>query len=200
MIGIYKITSPSKKIYIGQSVNIEKRFIYYNNLICKQQVKLYNSFKKYGVNNHTFEILCKCEINELNNKERFYQDLFDVCSINGLNLTLTKSDDRSGKHSDETIKKMSIIQKTRKRKKLSEETKNKIRIKAIGRIKSEKTIEKLRKSMINREIYYHTDETKLKLKKIWETRRLTRVSDKTRKKMSISQKKRFNNSKLTIKN
>tara|TARA_R110000868_G_scaffold397674_1_gene670449 strand:- start:51 stop:632 length:582 start_codon:yes stop_codon:yes gene_type:complete len=192
MIGIYKITSPSKKIYIGQSVNIEKRFIHYNNLICKQQVKLYNSFKKYGVNNHTFEILCKCEINELNNKERFYQDLFNVCSINGLNLTLTKSDDRSGKHSDETIKKMSIIQKTRKRKKLSEETKNKIRIKAIGRIKSEKTIEKLRKSMINREIYYHTDETKLKLKKIWETRRLTRVSDKTRKKMSISQKKRFN--------
>ena len=48
MIGIYKITSPTKKIYIGQSINIEYRIESYKKLIrCKKQIKLYNSLKKY---------------------------------------------------------------------------------------------------------------------------------------------------------
>ena len=55
MIGIYKITSPSGKIYVGQSWNIEKRFFRYKSLACKAQCKLYASFKKYGVKNHIFE-------------------------------------------------------------------------------------------------------------------------------------------------
>ena len=45
-IGIYKITSPSNKIYIGKSNNINRRFKEYIKLRCKQQPKLYNSFKK----------------------------------------------------------------------------------------------------------------------------------------------------------
>ena len=48
MIGIYKITSPSNKIYIGQSIDIEKRFYYYRKLYCLKQVKLYRSFIKIG--------------------------------------------------------------------------------------------------------------------------------------------------------
>lgn len=32
MVGIYKITSPTNKIYIGQSKNIRKRFNNYQNL------------------------------------------------------------------------------------------------------------------------------------------------------------------------
>jgi len=35
MIGIYKITSPSNKVYIGQSINIEKRFKSYKRYDCK---------------------------------------------------------------------------------------------------------------------------------------------------------------------
>jgi len=71
MIGIYKITSPSKKIYIGQSIDIEKRFKYYLNLNCKKQTKLYNSLKKYGYKKHFFEVIEICKITELNNKERY---------------------------------------------------------------------------------------------------------------------------------
>ena len=42
-IGIYKITSPSNKIYIGQSINIERRFKEYKTLKnCKFQI-----FKKF---------------------------------------------------------------------------------------------------------------------------------------------------------
>ena len=62
MIGIYKITSPSGKVYIGQSRNIENRFLQYKNKHCRFQFRLYNSFNKYGVENHVFEIIEECEI------------------------------------------------------------------------------------------------------------------------------------------
>jgi len=94
--GIYKITSPSGRIYIGQSINIEKRFKRYENAKCYKQKRLYNSFIKYGVNNHSFEIILKCSIEDLNNKERYYQDLYDVTNKSGLNITLTKSNDKKG--------------------------------------------------------------------------------------------------------
>lgn len=35
MIGIYKITSPSTRIYIGQSLNLESRVKNYEKLNCK---------------------------------------------------------------------------------------------------------------------------------------------------------------------
>ena len=57
MIGIYKITSPSGKVYIGQSRNIKNRKWRYKRLDCKSQVKLYSSFKKYGFDKHKFEII-----------------------------------------------------------------------------------------------------------------------------------------------
>lgn len=113
MIGVYKITSPTNKIYIGQSTNIEKRFKFYSGLHCVQQVGIHRSLKKYGVENHTFEILCECEISELNDKERYYQDLFNVIK-NGLNCRLTKSTDRSGKLSEETKAKIRISKKGQK--------------------------------------------------------------------------------------
>ena len=111
MIGIYKITSPSKKVYIGQSWNIKKRFSRYKTMDCAHQVRLYNSFKKYGVDNHKFEILCQCSIEELNEMERFYQDAY--CSINdkGLNCILTQSIDRSGELSIYTKSRMSLAHK-----------------------------------------------------------------------------------------
>jgi len=108
MIGIYKITSPSKKVYIGQSVDIEKRFIQYKRLQCKGQIKLYSSFKKYGVEKHKFEILLECEIEVLNEFERYYQDLYCATNRNGLNLKLTKSFDRKCEHSQDTKNKISF--------------------------------------------------------------------------------------------
>jgi predicted acyltransferase (DUF342 family) len=48
MVGIYKIISPSGKIYIGQTSNWIKRVKKYSRVDCKGQVKLYNSLKKYG--------------------------------------------------------------------------------------------------------------------------------------------------------
>lgn len=106
MIGIYKITSPSNKIYVGQSINIEKRFKSYSKLHCYQQYKLYNSLKKYGYKQHIFEILEECTIEQLNIKERYWQDYYDVLSKNGLNLTLTRTDEKRKVYSPEIIDKI----------------------------------------------------------------------------------------------
>lgn len=107
MIGIYKIINPKNRVYIGQSINIEKRLNYYKWSKAKGQIRLNRSFVKYGVDNHKFEIICECEISELNDKERYYQDLYNVLE-NGLNCLLTKSNNKSGKASKETRLKMRL--------------------------------------------------------------------------------------------
>ena len=106
--GIYKITSPTGRVYIGQSVDINHRFGSYIKMYVKNegQVKLYRSFLKHGVENHSFEIIEECSEEELNCRERFWQDDFDVLN-GGLNCRLTKTEDKSGKVSNETLSKMS---------------------------------------------------------------------------------------------
>lgn len=112
MIGIYKITSPSGKIYVGQSNDIDRRFREYKNInTSKKQIKLHNSFKKHGIDNHIFSIIQCCEINELNKKERYYQELLDCTGTNGLNLKLQSADSLKELHSAETICKISIAMK-----------------------------------------------------------------------------------------
>lgn len=84
--GIYKITSPSGRIYIGQSKNIEKRFLQYRRLQCKYQKMLYNSLIKYGVENHIFEIVLQCLPEELNlNELKYIQETGSY--KDGLNMT-----------------------------------------------------------------------------------------------------------------
>ena len=89
--GIYKITNKQTgDIYIGQSVNVADRW--------KQHVKcglgidasttnkLYNNMQKYGVWNFTFEILQKCTRDKLNEKERFWIQMYQSNKV-GLNVT-----------------------------------------------------------------------------------------------------------------
>lgn len=108
MTGIYKVTSPTDRVYIGQSVYIENRFKEYKKLKCKGQIRLYNSFKKHGVENHKFEVIEECVIDKLNERERHWQDYYNVLSKGGLNCFLTKTNDISGRKSYETIYKTSM--------------------------------------------------------------------------------------------
>lgn len=104
--GIYKITSPSNRIYIGQFTNIQRRFNEYKLLQCVGQPMLYRSLKKYGYENHIFETIEECSFEKLNEQERYWQDKYEVLSKGGLNLVLTQTNSKSGKHSDYTINKM----------------------------------------------------------------------------------------------
>lgn len=138
MIGIYKITSPSKKVYIGQSTDIKRRFEEYKRLECKSQTRLYRSLKKHGVEKHKFEIICQCSFEELNEMERFYQDAFCVINKQGLNCLLTKTTDRKMEVSDETKKKISKANKNP-----SIETIKRLSLSHIGKIASKETVLKM---------------------------------------------------------
>lgn len=103
IIGIYKITNPKGKIYVGQSIDcIDRWEIYYKKLNCKNQRKLYLSLKKYGWENHKFEIIEECDLELLNKQERYWQEYYNVIGKNGLNCRLTETNDKSGKDSNET--------------------------------------------------------------------------------------------------
>ena len=108
MMGIYKIISPTDKIYIGQSTNIDKRWKCYKKLYCKSQTKLYFSLKKYGPEKHMFEIIEECNENELLQKETYWKNYYKVLDIPSL---CCKIDGKGGKHSKETKEKMSLSSK-----------------------------------------------------------------------------------------
>jgi len=94
LIGVYKITSPSGKVYIGSSNNINNRICSYKNLKCYSQRRLYNSLLKYGWEQHVFEILEICVLDVLLEKEYMYGTYFKVLDKNsGLNCRLPKFGD-----------------------------------------------------------------------------------------------------------
>jgi group I intron endonuclease len=123
MIGIYKITNPKRKIYIGQSIHIEKRFDQYKYNITSQQTKLYNSLKKYGYENHIFEIIEECSLEFLNEKETYWKQHYLNLFKNNWSKVLFHDlyDLGGGPKSEETIKKMKKFQSNR-----TTEHKNKI--------------------------------------------------------------------------
>lgn len=53
---IYKITSPTDRVYIGKTTNFKKRKQSYSR-VGKNQTLIYSSIKKYGVENHKFEVI-----------------------------------------------------------------------------------------------------------------------------------------------
>lgn len=73
MIGVYKITNKvTNQCYIGQSVNIERRFTEHKTPKAWGNDSLHNDMKKYGVQNFGFEILEICKPSELLEKELYF--------------------------------------------------------------------------------------------------------------------------------
>lgn len=155
--GIYKITSPSGRVYIGQSVNIYKAWnCRYKNGHCKHQSKLYNSINKYGWDNHKKDIIHILETydsDQLNLLEAYYEELFDSTNTEtGLNLR--RGGGSHGKMSSQSKAKMSESKKGKNNnffgKKHSEDV--------LKKIKEYNTGE--RHWMFGKK---HTEETKMKL-------------------------------------
>jgi group I intron endonuclease len=182
MTGIYKITSPTGKIYIGQSVDIKGRKNNYKSLRCKGQAKLHSSLISHGWDKHIFEVVYELpkDVHQsvLNNFEIFYWSQFKEAGCEMLNL---KEPGHNGRHSEESKKKLSQIQigktiseETKKRMSLSqsgrkhtEEAKLKIKQYFTGRPRKPETIEKMRKAATG-----------------------VKMSEETKRKMSEAQKRR----------
>lgn len=80
MIGIYKIENTiNHKVYIGQSVDIEKRWkehLYALTRNFHENKHLQNSWNKYGAKAFTFSIIEECELSRLTDREQYYIDLY----------------------------------------------------------------------------------------------------------------------------
>lgn len=176
LVGIYKITSPSGRIYIGQSIDIRRRFRYYKNLKCKEQPKLYNSLLKYGVNAHKFEIIELCSVKYLNNVERYYQKKYD-CVNSGLNMMYVRNDHFSGGHSEETKQK---LREHFKGKPIPEQTRQALILSNKTRVLSEESLNKIRNAFKGKK---HSKET-IEAQRIRQTG--SKRSEETKQKMSDS--------------
>ncbi len=127
--GVYKITNPNGRVYVGSSKNLYKRYAYYKNIGAPKQTILDRSFSKYGFSNHIFDILCLCDESDRYNKEReFGLKLKALYEEGGLNIVLPKSTDKPCIYSEFIL--------------------NKFRQIGLNRKYSKETIEKFSKSKI----------------------------------------------------
>lgn len=143
MIGIYKITNPEGKAYIGLSKDIKKRFQNHKALQFKGNNKFRESLIKYGWDSHFCEILEEIDISNLNRnegnallrkQERYWIDKLNTF-YNGLNENGGGSG--CGSHTPES------------KQKISKALKNKPKPSDFG---------------ANRKKWQHTDEFKNKIK------------------------------------
>lgn len=195
-VGIYIITSPTNKVYVGQSWGIEDRILHYFGDSCRKQRKLYASLKKYGWQTHKFEIALELrdDISQesLDTWEQYFMDLYRGKGYELMNL---KEAGHSGKPSEETKKKMS---ESAKIKVFSEEHKKNISLSHMGEKNSfygkTHSEETKRKISISKKLSKyphpcigkkHTEESKLKMSA---SHKGKRMSLESRRKMSENRK------------
>lgn len=131
-ITIYKILSPSNKIYIGQTRRFKSRMSSYRNLSCESQHALHNSLVKYGFDAHKISILEEYSDTTpqamVNSREIFFIELFKK------NLPLLMLNIALGGHgglvNEETREKLRIRQTG---KKYSQESRQKMSQKKLGK-------------------------------------------------------------------
>jgi group I intron endonuclease len=142
VVGIYKITSPFGRVYIGQSWNITKRLQQHKYLESKGCFHIHNSIKKHGRDAHTYEILHRLPLDVsqevMDSYEVFYIDQHLEAGIKMMNLRAGGS---HGKLSEETKRK--IGENNWKGKHLSEDHKKKLSLKNKGFKHSDETKRKM---------------------------------------------------------
>ena len=145
---IYKLTSPSGKIYIGQTQCLYDRVRRYRGGIFNKYMK--RAVEKYGSENIILEILERdVELKLLDEREQFYLDALQPFGNNGYNICREASTTRGRKRPSEEMKGLSDFNKTRigelnhfYGKKHSEETKQKQREAKLGKKKSKESVQK----------------------------------------------------------
>ena len=113
MVGIYKITNPEGKSYIGLSREIETRWNSYKNMQFQSNNLLKESLKQYGYSNHIFEVIEEILLVEdtygkntaiLRKRERYWISKLNTFH-NGLNQNGGGSG--CGSHTEESKQKIS---------------------------------------------------------------------------------------------
>ena len=90
--GVYKLTNQlTKECYVGQSKNCAKRWSEHLRCACGASVAsksnaLYDAMRRDGISNFSFELLEKCEPEDLDEKEAFFISLYSADTL-GYNST-----------------------------------------------------------------------------------------------------------------
>ena len=177
--GVYQIRNTiNDKIYIGSSINIEKRWVRHKRDLVKGNHRnrhLQRAWNKYGEENFEFSILEECEpIKEiLLEKEQYYlnklRPQYNILPIAGSPLGVVRS--------EEMRLKMSIVASNR-----SDETKERISNALMGHIVSAETREKMSKALKGKNLgHHHSAEAREKISKAHMGKAM---SIETREKMS----------------
>ena len=107
---IYKIENQiNHKVYIGQTIkSLNKRFSQHKNNYTKpyfSQIHLYRAFKKYGIENFSFEKIERVNDEDLDEREKYWIAYYNSYE-NGYNSTLGGRDIELYKWDYEQIKKL----------------------------------------------------------------------------------------------
>jgi hypothetical protein len=88
--GIYKITNQETgECYIGQAIDVRRRW--YDHCRCgigidtPQGNRLYAAMQEYGLDVFSFELLLECDSTQLNEKEKYFIDLYNS-NVVGYNI------------------------------------------------------------------------------------------------------------------
>ena len=85
MIGVYKIENLiNGKIYIGQSIHIERRWK--EHCIPSSKSLIGKAIKKYGKENFSFQVLNECAQENLDELEEYYISKYNSIAPNGYNI------------------------------------------------------------------------------------------------------------------
>ena len=202
MIGIYGFRNKlNNKWYIGQSINIERRYKQHLKIIDNIPTHLFDyQLKEIGIENFEFVILKECSKEDLNEYEKYYIKLYKS-NINGYNKTKggkcypdnykyyehhleavknSWTDERRKKHSEQ----QKIVQKRFYESERGKECAKHHSLVLTGRKLSEETKKKMSET---RKGHLVSDETRLKI-----SQKLTgrEISKETKKRLSESHKGR----------
>lgn len=168
MIGIYKITNKTNgKTYIGQSIDIDRRWKEHRNSYKTGKEILYRAIRKHGIENFEFEIITECEKEELNELEQkyvlLYKSYVGFKKSKGYNMTTggDSATERTPKTKEQIEKLRSKLKgrkftkehlenmsKSRMGKKASDETKRKLSLIRKGKKFSKEHRENIGKSQV----------------------------------------------------
>lgn len=86
MIGIYKIIDlrSNKTLYVGQSVNIERRWTEH----CNKDLTIDKYIQTNGIKNFTYEIIEECPLDKLEEREIYWTIKLNTLAPNGFNNCL----------------------------------------------------------------------------------------------------------------
>lgn len=79
----------------------------YLNKVGKINRTITKSIKQFGAENHTFEVIEVCNIDELRERERYWQEYYNCLYPNGLNRNLVACKGKRQQHCEEAKQQMS---------------------------------------------------------------------------------------------